>query len=295
MKFGGFLGGLMNRAAGDAAKDGLTSTVAAKGSRLSRVNDQTGQIIDLSEEKVYDLDIRKKEYRVTTFDELRRRFQKAQADAAKQTQAMKPEERDVQPASGKEMEFEVEVKETGQHRTIAGYETREVTMTTSGHEKGRKIDDSGGFVLTTDLWLGPKIDALKEISDFDTKYAMAIYGSAVTGVDMNQMATMLAMYPAFSQMAERTSKESGKLEGTPLVTTTTLETIKSAEAMKAGADQAQSGGGGGLGGMLARRVVQRGPAQQRSMAFTVGTELLSVEASASADDVALPAGFKEKK
>ena len=56
------------------------STVAVKGNRKATLNDTTGQIIDLGEEKVYELDMKKKTYKVTTFAELRRRMEEAQGE-----------------------------------------------------------------------------------------------------------------------------------------------------------------------------------------------------------------------
>src|SRR6476659_2166829 len=75
VEFGGVLGRMMNLFGGKAAREGVTSTVAVKGDRKATLNDTTGQIIDLGEEKVYDLDMKKKNYKVTTFDELRRRME----------------------------------------------------------------------------------------------------------------------------------------------------------------------------------------------------------------------------
>ena len=92
---GGMLGALMNRAAGDAAKDGIINTVAVKGNRKSSINDSTGQIIDLSEEKIYDLDVKKKEYKVTTFAEMRQRIKDAEEKAAKQAKDAPPEDKDL--------------------------------------------------------------------------------------------------------------------------------------------------------------------------------------------------------
>src|SRR5471030_3075588 len=83
VKFGGVGGALLAKFSGQN-KDGMTSTVARKGMRLARINDATGQIIDLTEQKIYRLDMKKKEYSVTTFDELRQQFAKAQADASQQ-------------------------------------------------------------------------------------------------------------------------------------------------------------------------------------------------------------------
>ena len=82
-KLEGMLGRMVNIFGGSAARDGVTSTVAVKGNRRSRISDVTGEIVDLSEQKVYELDIKKKEYKVTTFEELRRRLQEAKDKAEK--------------------------------------------------------------------------------------------------------------------------------------------------------------------------------------------------------------------
>src|SRR5262245_61159554 len=89
IEFGGMLGRMFNLFGGKSAKEGVTSTVAVKGNRKSSISDTTGQIIDLSEEKIYDLDMKKKTYKVTTFAELRRQMQEAQKKA--QEEARKEE------------------------------------------------------------------------------------------------------------------------------------------------------------------------------------------------------------
>lgn len=294
-KLEGFLGRMMNVFGGSAAKDGVTSTVAVKGDRLSRISDTTGQIVDLAEQKVYDLDVKKKEYRVTTFAELRRRLQEAREKAEKEAKNRPAEEKSEIEQAGKEIEFEIDVKETGQQKTIAGFQTREAVLTITGREKGKKLEESGGFIMTNDLWLAPKIAALDEIVAFELKYFQAVYGEAL-GMDPQQTAALAAMFPSFQKMAAEMQSEGKKLQGTPLFTTMTFESMKSAEEMKAAGSQSSGGGGGisgRLGGMLARKM--RGPTQQRSTIMTTTVERLSIEPTASAEDVAIPAGFKEKK
>ena len=85
----------MNFFGGKAAREGVTSTVAIKGSRMMTSNgDGTAQIIDLSEEKIYDIDLKKKSYRVTTFADLRRQMEearkRAEEEAKKEQASEKP-------------------------------------------------------------------------------------------------------------------------------------------------------------------------------------------------------------
>ena len=70
-QLGGAIGKLVNIFGGKGAREGVTSVVAVKGNRKATLSDTIGQIIDLSEEKIYDLDMKKKTYKVTTFAEIR--------------------------------------------------------------------------------------------------------------------------------------------------------------------------------------------------------------------------------
>lgn len=140
-------------------------------------------------------------------------------------QGVKPEDKQQAEQAGKQMEVEYDVKETGQHKSIAGYDAHEVVATITMHEKGQKIEDSGGMILTSDIWLGPKIAALDEIRDFQIKYFKAVYGEAF-GVDMQQMSQMMAMYPSMKEMMARMQAESGKMQGTPLTNSTMFDTVR---------------------------------------------------------------------
>jgi hypothetical protein len=291
----GVMGGLMKRFGGKVANEGLTSTIAVKGNRMSSINDLNGEIVDLSEQKLYRLDVKKKEYTVKTFAELRAEFEKAKADAEKEAKNAKPEEKPKaaeEPAT--QMTYDIDVKKTGEKKTIAGYNTEEAIVTVTAHEKGKPIEESGGFVLTNDTWLAPKIAALDERMEFELKFVRAVYGEQFAA-DMQQMASVLAMYPAYKTMASQMQTQGGKLQGTPLSTTMVFEAVKSAEEMKdAGSDSSSSGGG--LGGMFAKKLMSgKNKPQQRVKVFTTTHDLLSVDTSVSAEDLAIPAGYKEKK
>lgn len=301
VKIEGIIGRMMNLFGGKAAKEGVVSTAAVKGDRKATLNESTGQIIDLSEEKVYDLDMKKKTYEVTTFAELRRRMQEAREKAEKDAEREQPKDEKPGKAEKPEKEYEVDfdVKETGQKKQVAGYDAREVVMTITVREKGRPLEDGGGFVMTSDSWLGPQIPALKELHEFDQRYWKQLQGPDAMGMSAEQMAMVVAMYPMLKQASERLSKEGAKLQGTPLATTTTFEAVKSKEQMAQQSESSGSGGGGGggLGGMLARRIAKKDaePKQARGTIFTVVGETLEVATSVAAADVAIPPDFKPKK
>jgi hypothetical protein len=306
VEFAGMMGRMVNMFGGKTAREGLTSSVAVKGDRKATLNDMTGQLIDLAEEKVYDLDLKKKNYRVTTFDELRRRMEEARkkaSDQAAKEQAKQPEPEKNQ----KQMEVDFSVKNTGEKKAINGFDTHEVVMTVTVREKGKKLEESGGLVLTADMWLAPKIAAMKEVAAFDARYAKALYGSMIAGVSAEQMGMALAMYPSLKDAAARMSVEGAKIDGTPVLTTTTTEAVKSADQMaqeakqNQGDDDPKASAAGGISGAIggfakhAMKKKTEGEPQARSTVFTSTHEVLKVTTDVAATDVAVPVGFKESK
>jgi len=304
VQFAGMLGRMMNLFGGKAAREGITSTVAVKGNRKITTTENTSQIIDLSEEKVYDIDLKKKSYKVTTFAELRRRMEEAQRKAAEDARKQETQEKEKKTSESdapqKEVEIDFDVKNTGESKAINGFNTRQSIMTITVREKGRTLEQSGGLVLTTDMWLAPDQPALKEVSDFDRKYFEKVYGGLLAGVSADQMATAAALYPMLKPGLDRMSKEAAKIEGTAIMTTATFDAVKSAEQLEAEKKEDEPKASGGIGGMLgglARKAARKKDAepQQRATFMTSTVEVLKLSTQVASGDVAIPAGFKESK
>src|SRR2546428_11308520 len=81
--FGGALGAVMNVFARDSAKEGVTSSSVVKGDRKLTRTGSMGEIIDLTEEKVYRLDFDRKTYTGKKFAERRPEYEEAQERARK--------------------------------------------------------------------------------------------------------------------------------------------------------------------------------------------------------------------
>lgn len=295
IKFEGMLGRIFNLFGGKGAKEGIEGLTAVKGSRKATITGSDGTIIDLAEEKLYDLDMKKKTYSVTTFEEMRRKMREAQENARKEAEKQEPGKKGEPSKPTKEYEIDFDVKDTGQKRPIAGYDTHETVVTITIREKGKTLDEAGGLVMTNDMWLGPKIAALREIADFDIKYWKQLQGPEMAALSAEQMAQVVALFPLVTKATERMQKEGDKLAGTPLDTTTTFETVLSKDQLTEAQSNNSGGKGGGLGGMLARKIVKQDAPKQRSTFMTTHHEVLEVTPSATATDVAVPADFKEKK
>jgi len=298
VQFAGMLGRMMNLFGGRAAREGITTSIAVKGDRKVTSTDTSSQIVDLAEEKIYDVDLKKKSYKVTTFAELRRAMEEAQRKAAED--ARKQEER-AEPGqdkgSQKEVEVDFDVKNTGQTKTINGFNTRQSVITITVREKGKTLEQSGGLVMTSDMWMAPDQPAMKEVADFDRRYAAKLYGG-LTGISADQMAAALALYPMLREAISKMNAEGSKVEGTAIMTTMTFDAVKSAEQQAAEAKQESkpSGGVAGMLGGLAKRARKTDDEVKPRTTFMTSTvEVLSVSTDVAAAAVAIPAGFKESK
>ena len=299
LKFEGALGSMMGLFGGKAAKEGIVDTVVVSGDRKATTREQTSEIVDLAEEKVYELDLKNKTYKVTTFDEIRRQMQEAKARAEKDAQRSEGRKADE---GQKEYQVDIDVKDTGQRKTINNFDCREVVTTITVHEKGKTVEQAGGVVMTADSWMAPRIPAMKEIMDFDLRYAQKLMGIDAAAA-AQQMATALAMYPGMKDALLKYQASSASTDGTAILTTVTFASAKSADQtaseQKAGEQPASGGGVGGMLGGFGKRLARKkddqgGGDKTRATIMTTTHELMSVSTSVEPGAVALPAGFRQK-
>ncbi len=306
-ELGGMLGKVAGIFGGKDSREGSVTTVAIKGSRQSTtMGNDSGQIIDLAEEKVYDIDVRRKTYRVTTFAQIRQRMEEARAKAEKAMREEQAKQKEAPQGQKLEdaMEIDLDVKSTGQSRTINGFATNQVLVTVTVREKGKTLDQSGGLQIVTDMWMAPQMPAMKEFMDFQMQYAQKLYGPMLTGASPQDMASALALYPMLKPALEKMNAERSKVTGTAILTTVKVEGVKSAEQFaqeqkqrEEGNKPSLTGGVGGLLGGLGRRAAQQkvqGDVQPRSTVMTTTTEMLKIVTDVTAGDVEVPAGFKQQ-
>jgi hypothetical protein len=304
VKFEGMLGRMVGIFGGRGAREGITTVVVVKGDRKSTTNGDNQQIVDLKEEKLYDIDLKDKSYRVTTFAQLRQQMEEARRKAAEQQpkEAAKPSE---QPQQQMDMDFSL--KDTGQRKTINGFDAHEVVMTITMREKGKTLEQSGGIVMTNSMWLAAPNPAQREIVDFDIRYAQKM--ALVIGLDAKQMAAMMAMYPQMQQAMAKMQAENVKLDGTTVLSDIKFETVASAEqaaqiAQAEKKDTPPPTSVTGLGGLIGRRIAGGNKdaaatppapsAPGHATLMTMHNELLTVTPQASDAEVSVPAGFKLK-
>jgi hypothetical protein len=306
-QLGGALGKIVNVFGGKGAREGVTTMVAVKGNRKVTMSDSNGQIVDLSEEKIYDLDVKRKTYTVTTFAEIRKRMEEARRDAEKAAREQTPQE-PSKPAekdpNAKEYEVDFDVKNTSETRTINGFNTTKSVMTVTVREKGKTLDQNGGLVMTTDMWMTENAPSTRDLVDFEMRYAQQLAGPMVVGASAQDMATAMAMYPQVKPALDKMRAEGGKLSGTAILTDMRVEAVPPGTANQTSAQPAPAeepkkrGLGGMLGGLkkMAEEAEKKDSGKpQRAIIMTTSVEMLKLTTDVDAAAVALPQGFTEKK
>jgi hypothetical protein len=147
-------GGIMGKMGGGRMAKTLedqTYKVYLKGNKMARLGADTGMIFDLDTGTMTMIDMQKKSYSTTTFDEMNRRVQEMQERMSKN---------DSQAA---DMQFDAKVEPTGKTRTIDGKEAKEyiMTITAQGAQAGMRVK--------SDLWAVPSVTGMDELRSFQTR------------------------------------------------------------------------------------------------------------------------------
>jgi hypothetical protein len=302
VQLGGVLGTAANVFGGrSAAKDGLTTDVVVKKNRrVSRTGDMA-EIVDLDEEKIYHVDYAKKTYKVTTFAEMRKQLEEMKKQAAEQADE-KPAEKDP---DAPEYEVVFDSENTGEKEEINGYDAKQVIASVTVKEKGKKVEQSGGLVLKADLWMAPRIAAVREHEEFERRYVKKLFGDL--GFDPRSTVAISAMAPDLGKAMKKFNDNLQKMDGSAVRTTLTFTTVadprqrgeddEDADAAASAANKAVKAFGGFMNRIRKKDSAEAEQAEdgEKGYLFKSNTELVSASASASTSDVAIPSDFKLRK
>ena len=312
VKFEGMLGKVVGIFGGKSVREGVRTSVAVRGDRMASLSDTTGNIVDLKEEKIYNIDVKKKNYRVMTFADLRKQIEDAQKRAIEEAKKAQAENtsppQTAQSNESTQIDVDFDLKESGQKKAVNGFDAREFVMTVTMREKGKTLAESGGMVLTSNIWMAPSIPAMKEIVDFQIRFAKAIANPMVQGASADEMASAMAMYPMMKDAIARARTEVAKMDGTPILTTTTVDAVKSAAQIASESQPQQQSSAtslptspagavsGVIGGFIKRGAKPSNTpaaAAGHTTVMTLTNEVLKIGTTVVDADVSIPAGFKE--
>jgi hypothetical protein len=189
------------------------SGVYVQGNRMARVNAQTMEIIDLDKETITNIDLQKHTYTQMTFEQMRQQFQQAMQQM-KEKQAEQPAApAQPQPPSNVQLQFKVNVRNTGATKQVSGLDATESILTMQMIGTDTTNGQQGAFAITNDMWFVPEIPGYGEIRDFYMRMG-AKMGNMFSGSSLSS--SLAAMQPAASQGMAQMIKEMSKLKGIPV-------------------------------------------------------------------------------
>lgn len=192
----------------------IVSTVYLQGNRMARVNAQRIEIIDLDKETITTADLQKHTYTEMTFEQMRQQMEQAvQQSKEKQAQQKASTASPQSGPSNVDVQFKVNVRDTGATKQVSGMSTSESILTMQMEGTNTTNGQQGALAITNDMWLAPDIPGYQELQDFNKKLA-AKMGDIYSGSGMSS--SLAAMQPAQAQGVADMAKEVSKLKGIPV-------------------------------------------------------------------------------
>ncbi len=199
-------------------------------------------------------------------------------------------------ARAKRFDHIAQTQETGQTTVIAGVMTRQMLLSVRVWDHTKSLEDNGGWVVTADLWVGPRTPALDRLVAMQRDYARTInkgvYDAVFTSVELPEADSLDAVFPELMPVAARVVAEIGKIDGTVFASRTNYELARSAKEMTAAvrAYQAME--------RTAGKKVTPDPSEliaRRERMVTTAFEYVAIDYAVTNLDVEVPQGFTLNK
>jgi hypothetical protein len=326
MAFGNMSGTSKTTISGDKSRTDSDVKMQSKIVRFLARNAMgpSADIVRLDEDKIYHLNINKKEYTETTFEQMREQMKKmsdqmASADEKKQPSAIDESKCEWLPPKA-------DVRKSGEKAQFAGYDSERVTVTASQPCKDKETGSICEVALVLDEWLSTGFAEGAEAQRFYKAYAAKMGLDASTSQDVSQKAQ--ALFGRYKGIWSEVATKMQGVKGYPVKTSFTLA-LGGPQCKNANAQQARSAPDGDstgtsdsgspaglagamagkLGGLFHKKKDDTAPAAQPAPAtppvavppgdvalMTVSSQLVSVSTTgAGADVFTVPADFKRQE
>jgi hypothetical protein len=280
----------------------------------------TAEIVLLDQDRILHVNINKKEYTETTFEQMRAQLQKA-TDQMSQSQDNRQQPSAVDQSKCVWLPAKVAVSKTGEKAQYGGFDSERTIITAAQPCQDKDTGSICEVALILDQWLSADFQEGAEVRRYYTTYAAKMGMDAAGMQDASQRAK--AMFSQYKDIWTQVAAKMQGVKGYPVRTGFTLA-MGGPQCKDPKAQQAQSGdsddssgssGGlagavaGKLGGLFHRKSDSDSPPAQPAPAvtpvpvpagdvalMTVSSQLVSVSTdSVGADAFTVPADFKKQE
>jgi hypothetical protein len=210
------------------------------GNQKAVVTKDSTEITDLDAGTITRIDNEKKTYTVTTFAQMRAAIPAAMQQMQKVQSQAQTQVKSNPQAEQMKMNVDMKVVNTGVSKVINGFTAQEqiltvtMTMTLPPPPPDQPQPPPGTpltmqFGTTTDIWITPDPDEVKEVKDFDLRMAKKMMEGVDPKAFMEQMQAMKASFnpaamgltmggpPGSADAMKEASKEEEKIKGTHIL------------------------------------------------------------------------------
>ena len=279
---------------------GMKSVTRISGNRMRTESGEQVQIVDLDQEKIYQLNTKKKTYTVMTFDQMRQQIQRAMAPAKTKAQENKAEQKSPEYST----RGDIKVSDTGKSQEIGGYPCKQYLLQFDLTMRNEETKEEGTLSTVTEAWLTESAPGTAEVDAFYRQMAQKL---GTTELGRQMLASQGKQSSQFASGMQQMGSELKKMKGFAMRTVFYFGSPEAAaaEAQK-GATAEESPGEkkkkGGLGGFLKRSLPGAGNDQDQEeegeskggivMKMTIETKKIET-GTVDPAQFQLPAGYKE--
>jgi hypothetical protein len=192
---------------------------------------QSTEIVRLDEDKVFEIDPKKRTYKEESLATRRARLQQA-AEQARQQQEKQPAPTGIDESDCEWSEPTADVKRTGARAVIAGFDAEQVSVVAKQSCKSRKTGAVCDVALLLDEWIAPGFTMSDEVTQYRMAYAQQM-GLPGGGRDVTERAE--AMFGRYRGAWQQIAEKMKDVKGYP---------VKTSFSLGLGGAQCQNGGGG---------------------------------------------------
>lgn len=276
----------------------------------------SAEIVLLDEDKLYHVNVNKKEYTETTFEQMRAQMQKA-ADQMNNADN-KPQPSAVDQSKCVWLPAKVDAK-SGEKGQIAGYDAQRMTVTATQPCQDKETGAICEVALVLDEWMAADFTESGEVRKFYAAYASKMGFNPAASQDASERAK--ALFSQYKGLWTEVAAKMQSVKGYPVKTSFTLG-LGGAQCKDANAQQGQTSQSdsspqrpsdiagavvGKLGGLFKKKDSADAPAAQAAPAappvamppgdvalMTVSSQLVSMSTNpVSPDAFSVPAGYKK--
>jgi hypothetical protein len=202
-----------------------------------------GDVVDLGAQMLYRINFQQREYVPRTLADVRHDLLGFHS-AGEQIRNLSPQFQETPGPPlpeesrnrAKRFQYTTEVRVTGQHRTIAGLEAREVVINLRAWERNKPFEKAGGWVVTHTAWLAPPTPAIDALVAVQREYvrtlAKGAFDAVFTPVELPDAERIDPEFPELAVVAARLFAEVATLDGTIVSSRTTYDMARNAGEMR---------------------------------------------------------------